>query len=669
MNPLKNTFLAPPDEFSPIPFWFWNDELDRDELKRQLLDFYDKGIRGFVLHPRKGLPLTTPYLSEAFLDYVEFIVEEAEKLQMKVFLYDEAMYPSGSCGGQVVAKNPSFAAKGLQKHTYTPGDEKPAFGEGNWFVSAAAAEKTADGSVHYTGFDSWEAMMDYATKLTAPNYEAYYFTLVYSLGTIRGVHPDEDDGEPLAPKASDLLDKEAMETFISLTHDVYYNRLKKYFGTTVVSIFTDEPSIMGRNCLPGLIPWTHGFLDYYLAHGGSIDVIPRLFDTENPANHDVLLVYNHAVNALMVEHYFKPISDWCAAHGISLSGHPAGSEDIGMLKYFQLPCQDIVWRYIDPLLKNGLTGGHSTMGKCSSDAARHSLKRRNGNECFGACGHADDPWCFPFTEMKWYMNWLFARGVNLLIPHAFYYSLRDERVNERPPDVGPNSPWWDNYLEIATYIRRMSWINTDGVNMTDIAVLCNGDHLPWKPVKALYENQVEFNYLETGLLKDCVLDLNAEKTGNAPAGNVADNLQGNCPALKLAKQCYRAMIIEDGLLISDEEQAVIDRFEAAGGTIIRVAEFLDDTMLTALKQFNPLALKPVNCPANLRITHVLKEGMHFYLMINESEEAITFEATTALTGKKEIWNPWDGSFTEVVQAETLTIALDGLEALVLAVEA
>ena len=65
---MKQTFFSPPDEFSPVPFWFWNDELDRKELKRQLLDFYEKGIRGFVIHPRKGLPESTPYLSEAFLD-------------------------------------------------------------------------------------------------------------------------------------------------------------------------------------------------------------------------------------------------------------------------------------------------------------------------------------------------------------------------------------------------------------------------------------------------------------------------------------------------------------------------------------------------------------------------------------------------------------------------
>ncbi|WP_281352860.1 hypothetical protein [Anaerocolumna sedimenticola] len=35
--------------------------------------------------------------------------------------------------------------------------------------------------------------------------------------------------------------------------------LKKYFGTTVTGIFTDEPDIMGRGFEQGLIPWTGAF--------------------------------------------------------------------------------------------------------------------------------------------------------------------------------------------------------------------------------------------------------------------------------------------------------------------------------------------------------------------------------------------------------------------------
>lgn len=47
-----------------------------------------------------------------------------------------------------------------------------------------------------------------------------------------------------------------------------------------------------------------------------------------------------------------------------------------------------------------------------------------------------------FTAAGGDITGLAVRGVNLFIPHAFYYSIEGERKGERPPDVGPNSIWW-----------------------------------------------------------------------------------------------------------------------------------------------------------------------------------------------------------------------------------
>ena len=619
MYTLKKDFLSPPDEFSPIPFWFWNDMPDKKELKRQLDDFYSKGIRGFVIHPRKGLPLSYRYLSDAFLDAVEYVVEEAYRLHMTVFLYDEAMYPSGAANGMVVNQNPAFAAKGLKMTKLDASEPTPAFGEGNWLVATVPAE----GNI------------------------IYYFSLVYSEGTIRGVHEGEDDGEPNAPKAADLLDAEAMKLFIHLTHDTYYVRLQKYFGSTIVAMFTDEPSILGRCHKPDLIPWTHGFLQHYLACGGMLSDLPLLFEEETADNHRAHSVYRHAVNLWMAESYFKPISNWCREHGIALSGHPQNSDDIGFLKFFHIPCQDMVWRFLDPDKGNGLTGPHSTMGKCSSDSARHHNKRRNGNECFGACGRNDDPWNFTSDDMKWYLDWLFVRGVNLIIPHAFYFSLRDDRVNERPPDVGPNSIWWNHYEQIAAYIRRMCWLNTDSNNLTDIAVLCTEDHLPWKPVQALYQNQIEFNYLEAELLKECSL---------------ADD------ALEIGKQRYKVLLVEKGLLLTDSEKAYLQTCTEHGIKVIWVEEVPDNATLNILAQCNPLALKPTAPVKDLRITHIYKEDRHFYLMTNEGNDSLYFHAATIIKGQKELWDPWEGNFTPVADDEIIPIRLGYRESLILAVK-
>ena len=75
---LREEFLTPSDDFTPIPFWFWNDELSESEITRQIDDFREKGVMGFVIHPRKGMPVNIPYLSDIYMHYVEYAVKEAQ---------------------------------------------------------------------------------------------------------------------------------------------------------------------------------------------------------------------------------------------------------------------------------------------------------------------------------------------------------------------------------------------------------------------------------------------------------------------------------------------------------------------------------------------------------------------------------------------------------------
>ena len=53
---LPNEWHNLPNEFSMVPFWFWNDDLSEEEIARQLDDFRAHGVHAFVIHPRAGLP-------------------------------------------------------------------------------------------------------------------------------------------------------------------------------------------------------------------------------------------------------------------------------------------------------------------------------------------------------------------------------------------------------------------------------------------------------------------------------------------------------------------------------------------------------------------------------------------------------------------------------------
>jgi hypothetical protein len=703
LNDMRKEFLEPSDEFTPVPFWFWNDTLEEAELLRQIRDFRAKGVMGFVIHPRIGIPKETEYLSDRFMALVKLAVAEASAFGMRVVLYDEAMYPSGSAHGMVVKGNPEYASRGLRMVESPCGSicedvpEIPEIKEGETLISVLAVEKVSPEAINpnniikldftggKAGFTCGKA--GFQVPLSG-QWSILYFIEGFAGGTIRGIHFGEDDGEPDAPPSGDLLNPAAMDKFIRLTYDRYYEVLGDYFGTTVTAMFTDEPDVLGRCSKPGYRPWTTGFLEWYADHGGSERDLPLLWFDAGQASADIRKKYKKAVNKRLEYAYYGKISDWCLKHRIALTGHPHESDEIGFLKHFQIPGQDIVWRWVAPEDGKGIEGIHSTMGKCGSDAARHAARRRNSNECFGCCGPRGIHWAFSCDDMKWYLDWLFVRGVNLLYPHAFYYSVRGEkRSGERPPDVGPNNIWWKYYHSISSYIKRMCWLMTDSINSTPVAVLCEEDSLPWHIAKPLFQNQIEFNYLEDTLIL-------------SGACEIADGF------LSIQKQQYRILLVEDPDVLTPQLCEKLQRFTAGGGSIIACSEgehgsILDniieaesvdaiagtakkigiteiaegvgiaeiaekvgiagiaeeieiDEMVERISGRDVFVAPP---QPNLRISHVVKNSLHFYLLVNEGESAIDGNLSVNVNGSIEIWDPWDAACKK---AEGVSLTNNGL---------
>ena len=439
---LSDAFFNPDREFSLCPFWFWNDALTEAEIERQMDDFQAHGVHAFVIHPRVGLPRELGWMSERLLHFVRFAVEAAAKRGMWVALYDEGMYPSGSSSGQVVAENPDFRCRGLERRP----------------VGSPSREDEEIVAVR----DGWEVVDRPINSV------------------IRGLHyigegPAEDE-----PPAADLLNPEAVASFIRHVYDGFARAVGVHFGTTIRGIFTDEPSLLGRPREPNLIPSTRGFL----AEVGNIDPFDLWDETS-----DARRRYDRALRARLELAYYAPLNAWCQTHGIALMGHPERPDDLSALRFFDVPGQDLVWRWVLPG-RTAIEGPQSTQAKAAASAALHGGKRRNSNECAGAYGHE-----LTFKEFKWLIDWCVVRGANLFFPHAFYYSVRGPRRDERPPDVGPNSPWWDRFGPFADYCARLCWLNTDSEHVCRVAILENNGHLPWRAAKALFQNQIDFVYL------------------------------------------------------------------------------------------------------------------------------------------------------------------------------
>lgn len=573
-----DSMKTPPKEFTPVPFWFFNDEADEEKIEKQLADYVEKGVYGIIIHPRIGIPEKIQYLSESYFNVVKFVVRTADRLGMKVVLYDEGMYPSGSAHGLVVQENAEYASRGI-------------------CLSESAEDKNV------------------ITRFSDGRYLVYDFTH----GTIRGIHYGEDDGEADAPKSADILNPNAVDAFIRLTHERYYLELNEYFGSTIMAFFTDEPCPLGRNA-DSFKEWVPGMEKEILAHNGRLEELEGLFRGEENAT---TRIYHKLIKKHLRETYYARLSGWCESHGISLMGHPEMSDDVEEEYYFHIPGQDLIMRRVAPE-SGGIREFDSVQAKLPADIARYLGRRRNANECFGVCGYQDSPWYFRGYDMKWYINWLGIRGVNLFVPHAFYYSVEGRRKEERPPDVGPNNIWWPHYRLFSDYMKRISYLMTDSVSFAKVAVLCDNNRVPVEEVAELYESQIDFHYLPIAMLENCEI-----RDGR----------------LCISSCCFEVVIDVYGYA-QNESYAE----QLAGVRIVKEAPALSCKTEADGYDYRTVVTTKV-CP-NLRTVHMQKEGLVWYLLSNEGEETIETDIYIKglKAGKKPfLINLWDASAETVVK--------------------
>lgn len=586
----------PPAEFSQCPFWFWNDTLTEEELVRQIADFQEHGVEAFVIHARIGLPRWCGWLSDELFRFMRIALAEARRRGMWVMLYDEGMYPSGAAGGLVVARDASFQTRGL---VCGPVPD--------------AGEVDADRKqVAVVTRKSGESVVIYEQKIDA---------------VVRGLHYIGDESDPAValgeeePAAADLLNPRAVECFIELVYDRFYRELGGFFGNTVKAVFTDEPHPLSRCRNPGARPGSAAVLAQVNRHLG-YDFTPHLpalwFDDEPDAlkhRRD----YAEAIAAKLDETYYAPLSRWCERHGIALTGHPAEPDDIGHLKHLHIPGQDIVWRHIEPHKVSVLEGAPSTMAKAAASVAFHRGRARNLNEFAGAYGQE-----LTFEELRWLASWLLIRGCDLLVPHAFYYSMRGPRRYERPPDVGPNNTWWPEYRAWADFTRRLCWLNATFTPVCEVAILGRATELPWRAAKICFERQIDFHYVEP-------VDLARAKV-----------MDGK---LCVGPGRYSLLIIEDGYEVALPPHTPVLRWNTDGPK-----ELMCSVRPAVL--FAPAA-------STVRVRHLRGDGCDVIMLFNEGATEVVSRLRFNVAGEFKGLDPVTGRISEGDFAQPLVLPAHG----------
>lgn len=228
-------------------------------------------------------------------------------------------------------------------------------------------------------------------------------------------------------------------------------------------------------------------------------------------------------------------------------------------------------------------------------------------------------------------DWCFVRGQNLLIPHAFYYSVRGPRLDERPPDVGPNSEWWSNYKTYADACRRLSWLNTDSKQVCDLAILCEANYLPDKSARILYEHQRDFNYLEIrSLLENAKTDSKGVHIAGMDYSVLVIDSLSEIPPLAIHKL---KILAANGRLIVNRSSGYSQQFK--GALVYNTPE----SFTKILENIGQPDLQFGSPSKDIRYRHVIKGSDNYFIIFNEGRNEVSSTLILSENGNRQLLNP------------------------------
>lgn len=436
---LLELLREPAREYRPAIFLLLNGPLTPDGLRRHITDLQQRGFGAVILHPmgenfRLGdfiSGIDPPYLSDEYFALIRVAVEEAHRLGMFVWLYDEGGWPSGTAQGRVVEGHPELRGWTLVVD-----------GEGETVAQIDAGDRHL--------------------RFTAQ----------------------------VGPHPVDTLNPAATERFIALTHERYAEVVGDFFGTTIPGVFTDEPAVGGQ-VGTGAIPWTPRMFEEFERRRG-YDLrpwLPALFSAEaigtDPedlfSREEVVAVrceFAEVWTDLFAEAYFAPLNRWCAEHGLMHIGHVGGEDELpaharNFGHFFKTagslhgPGVDAIWRQIFP--------GQENFG--FPRFAPSALAQRGRPEDLG-------PWAgMTITEsyavygpsltpdqMRWVADFQLVRGISYLGAMSVHYETSGGRWILAMGHLGRGNPLFDSLSSLTDHAAVMSAAVRASQPVVDVAV-------------------------------------------------------------------------------------------------------------------------------------------------------------------------------------------------------
>ncbi len=534
MNNQLKQILSGKWENHTIPF-FWQTGEDHETLKTELEKIKESGISAVCLESRTH----EQFAEEKWFEDFAFLLSEAKRLDMKVWLLDDKHFPTGYANGKIIEKYPEHRQLHIvERHIDVVGPRK-----GTILLNAAGEKKSVSdrnliAAIAVKRTQREEILTDDAINITeyvSGNFlywevpkGCYRIFLLYSTheGSLRNGYID-------------MLSQDSVDVLINEIYEPHYRRFKDEFGKTFMGFFSDEPGF--ANGMWGGGGVQQGFYDYKIGTPGmaypwnkdilfklserlgcdATLLLPALWYPIDKKTASVRYAYMDIVTCYYRDCFSRRLGNWCREHNVSYIGHVIEDMDChahlghGAGHYFRavdgqdMAGVDVVLQQILP----GMSGFTHTcvayssaadsqffdyaLAKLASSMA-HLNPRMKGRalcEVYGAYG-----WAEGCPDMKWLTDHMLVRGINYFVPHAFTARYPN---SDCPPHfyAAGNYNQYKYFKVLMDYCNKMSTVLSGGVHIASAAILYHAEN-EWcdensmqiqLPAQVLYDEHLDFD--------------------------------------------------------------------------------------------------------------------------------------------------------------------------------
>lgn len=667
-------------------------------IYRNMVDaIYRANINAFCVEARPH----KNFARQQWWDDLRFILTEAEKYNMRVWVLDDEHFPTGYANGgvlkapvelhrqhlchrQIKVKGDRTIRLNINKYVapinkYSAVAKALMMFESKGKLNKKYKDDELISCIAYSNKENID-LMPFINKgrlgWEAPRGE--WAIEICSLSRNTGMHR----------KYINMIDKQSCQIQIDEVYEPHYREFKEQFGTTFAGFFSDEPELGNGDYTKHYnelgteqsLPYSRELAKELGEKLGKEwkNKLPLLWtnDYDSKETARIRYIYMDCITRLVEKNFSQQIGEWCNEHGVEYIGHII--EDNGQhartstslghyfrgLKYQNMAGIDVVSGQILPDNQDKTTRfilGYDNDGEfyhyelaklgTSLGALNPRMKGRTLCEIFGNYG-----WSEGVRLEKYLVDHFMVRGVNHFVPHAFNSKSYPDK--DCPPHfyAHGNNPQYRHFGTLMQYTNRVCNLISGGQIDTPVGILYHAE-AEWsgrymsdqKPARILWDHQVDFNiipgdvfsevdFYKTEIGKELVINERHHKLLLIPYSQfITEEVADGIGAL-LENGCKVAFIDEIPEGICNGKELPVYINQCDIVTLGNLVKYVETLGLRTIK------ITPV-CE-RLRCMHYLAETELFYFF-NEDDACYKGEITLPVTGALCEYDAWNNQLVHI----------------------